>query len=124
MKELTDDGTKIEIDSNHNLILVNGSSDNYLAKILTTLKAYLIPILEKKGIENARNISLNLIMNGEIKYGKYIEIPLPKDLQFNRDVWNISLLPEAMHGFFIERLRHIEKETLEDTEEETIEEAA
>lgn len=101
MRHLAKDLT-IEIDPTHNFFLVNGRRDIYLAMILTTLKAYLVSILDRNEIENPYEVATQSILNGKI-VDDHIHIDIPPEMKNggNEDKWKIFMTIEGSHDFFM-----------------------
>ena len=94
-------GLEIDIDPTHNFFIINGRKDIYLARLLTTLKAYLTSILEKNNIEKAKESATELILNGRLTDNHiHIEIP-PQMRKEEKENWKILMTIEGYHDFFI-----------------------
>jgi hypothetical protein len=96
-------GIAIEIDPNHNFFLVNGRRDIYLAMLLTTLKAYLVSILEQNGIPNSKDRAAQLILDGKI-IEDFIHIEIPPEIKngSSDNQWKIFMTVEGSHKFFMD----------------------
>jgi len=100
LKELAK-GLEIGIDQKHNFFLINGSKDTYLAKLLTTLKAYMVSILQKNDIKEAKERATQLILDGEL-IGDYIHIKVPPEMESTKeDQWKIYMTVEGYNDFFM-----------------------
>lgn len=97
-------GLEIEIDPDHNFFLINGRRDVYLATLLTTLKAYLVSILEKNQITKPKEKAAQSILDGKI-VGDYIHIEIPPEMKDEKNnQWKIYMTVEGSHKFFMENM--------------------
>lgn len=100
MRKLTQ-GIEVGVDPTHNFFLVNGRRDDYLAILLTTLKAYLVLILERNQITDPKKTAAQSILNGKVE-GDFIHIEIPNEMRTEKDkVWIIFMTVEGIHEFFV-----------------------
>lgn len=104
MKKVTQE-LKIGIDPDHDFFLVNGRKDIYLAMLLTTIKAYMVSILDKNGIKNAKKVATEYILEGEI-VDDFIYIKKPPEMKNGgeEDSWKIFMTVEGSHQFFMQTM--------------------
>lgn len=107
------EGLEIRIDPDHDLFLVNGRKDISIAKLLTTLKAYLVSILDKNKIKDANRVATKSILDGEIVkeideeiIKEFIFIEKPREMKNGdkEDRWKILMTIEGSHQFFFQMM--------------------